>query len=233
MDRFEIAAETRNDRGKGASRRLRRDGKIPGILYGAGNDPVAIQLGHNDVLLHTDHEAFYSHILTLKLDGTPERVVLKDMQRHAYKRGVLHMDFQRVSETETLTMRVPVHFLNEDACVGVKAGGGVISHLMSDLEVVCLPKDLPEYIEVDVKDVELGSSIHVSELTVPEGVSLVLMQSGGGDMQVVSVHLPRMEIEDVEEDEAAAAAAAEGELAEGEGEAPAPEGAEDAAGGDD
>lgn len=223
MDTFKFAAETRNDRGKGASRRLRRDGKIPGILYGAGNDPVAIQLGHNDMLLHTDHEAFYSHILTLTLDGRPEPVVLKDMQRHVYKRAILHMDFQRVSETEELSMRVPIHFLNEEKCIGVKQHGGVISHLMSDLEIKCLPKDLPESIEVDVQAMDLGDTIHLSELNIPQGVTLDLLSGGSDDdLPVVSVHLPRVVEEDVEADEAeaeaSAAAAASGEEAKAEDE---------------
>lgn len=225
MDTFKFAAETRNDRGKGASRRLRRDGKIPAILYGAGNDPVAIQLGHNDMLLHTDHEAFYSHILTLTLDGRPEPVVLKDMQRHVYKRAILHMDFQRVSETEELSMRVPIHFLNEEKCIGVKQNGGVISHLMSDLEIKCLPKDLPESIEVDVQAMDLGDTIHLSELNIPEGVTLDLLSGGSDDdLPVVSVHLPRVVEEDVEADEAeaeasaAAAATDEEAKAEDEGE---------------
>jgi large subunit ribosomal protein L25 len=170
MDKFQIEAESRNDRGKGASRRLRRAGKIPAIVYGAGGEPNAIQLGHTDMLLHTAHEAFYSHILTLKVDGRSERVVLKDMQRHVYKPFIMHMDFLRVSEREALTMRVPLHFINEDRCVGVKTGGGIVSHLMSDLEIVCLPKDLPEYIEVDIEQLQIGESIHLSELALPPGV---------------------------------------------------------------
>jgi len=192
MDKFELEAESRNDRGKGASRRLRRAGKIPAIVYGAGGEPSAIQLGHTDMLLHTAHEAFYSHILTLKVDGKGERVVLKDMQRHVYKPFIMHMDFQRVSERETLTMRVPLHFVNEDRCVGVKTGGGIVSHLMSDLEIVCLPKDLPEYIEVDIEQLEIGQSIHLSELELPLGVQIASVLHGGDDsLAVVSLHLPR------------------------------------------
>ena len=119
MDIFEIEAELRHDRGKGASRRLRRAGKFPGVVYGAHKDAVAIQLPHNELLLHTQHEAFYSHILTLKIDGKGERVVVKDIQRHPYKPFLQHMDFLRVSETETLTVRVPLHFINEERCAGV------------------------------------------------------------------------------------------------------------------
>lgn len=207
MEKFEIAAESRNDRGKGASRRLRRAGKIPSIVYGAGPEPKAIQLGHTDMLLHTAHEAFYSHILTLKIDGKAERVVLKDMQRHVYKPFIMHMDFQRVSETETLNIRVPLHFVNEDRCAGVKIGGGVISHLIADLEITCLPKDLPEYIAVDLEHLNVGDSLHLADLQLPPGVQITLLLHGGDvNLAVVSLHLPRGGASE-EGGEAAAAAA--------------------------
>jgi len=196
MEQFEIVAAQRDDKGKGASRRLRRTGYIPGILYGAGKDPVSIQLEHNDVLKHTDVEAFYSHILTLKLPDSSERVVLKDMQRHPFRAQVMHMDFLRIDENEKLTMRVPLHFINEENCVGVKTGGGVISHLMTELEILCLPRDLPEYIEIDVEHLDLGDAIHLSEVTVPEGVEIVSLAHGGDAAQsVVSVQVPRAVIE--------------------------------------
>ncbi len=220
MNQFEIEAESRNDRGKGASRRLRRAGKIPGVVYGAHKDAVAIQLVHNDMLLHTEHEAFYSHILDLKVDGTPEKVVLKDMQRHPFKPFIMHMDFLRVDESEELTMRVPIHFVNEERCVGVKQSGGVIAHLMSDLEISCLPRNLPEYIEVDVAALDVGDTVHLSDLTMPEGVQLTLLAQGGDEaLPVVSVQVPRAVSEDEEGEEA------EGDEAPAEGgEAPAPEG---------
>jgi len=192
MNKFEIAAVTRADRGKGASRRLRREGKLPAVLYGGHSDPVAITLDHNDILLHTAHEAFYSHILTLNLDGKTERVVVKDMQRHVYKPRIHHMDLLRVSETEVLNMRVPLHFLNEDTCVGVKVGGGVISHQQSDIEITCLPKDLPEFIEVDLKDMNVGDTLHIGELTLPEGVQITALLHGGDDtLPVVTVYAPK------------------------------------------
>lgn len=201
MNIFEIEAELRHDRGKGASRRLRRDDKIPAIIYGGHNDAVAVQLAHNEILLRTAHEAFYSHILTLKVDGVAERVVLKDMQRHPYKPFIMHMDFLRVSATEALTIRVPLHFINEERCIGVKQSGGVISHLMSDLEVTCLPQDLPEYIEVDVAALDIGDSIHLGELTVPSGVQLTVLAHGGDENQaVVSVNAPRVGGEDDEDE---------------------------------
>ncbi|MGR8920487.1 MAG: 50S ribosomal protein L25/general stress protein Ctc [Gammaproteobacteria bacterium] len=211
MNKFEIEAESRHDRGKGASRRLRRAGKVPAIVYGAHKDPVAIQLGHNDVLQHAEHEAFYSHILDLKIDGTAEKVVIKDMQRHPFKPFIQHMDFQRVDESEALTMRVPLHFLNEGTCVGVKQHGGVISHLMSDLEITCLPKDLPEYIEVDVAELDVGDAIHLGQLTMPEGVQITSLIQGGEDsLPVVQVIVPRAVVEEEAEGEAAEAPA-EGE----------------------
>jgi large subunit ribosomal protein L25 len=212
MEQFEIVAAQRDDKGKGASRRLRRTGYIPGILYGAGKDPVSIQLEHNDVLKHTDVEAFYSHILTLKLPDSSERVVLKDMQRHPFRAQVMHMDFLRIDENEKLTMRVPLHFINEENCVGVKTGGGVISHLMTELEILCLPRDLPEYIEIDVEHLDLGDAIHLSEVTVPEGVEIASLAHGGDAAQsVVSVQVPRAVIEPEPgvEDEADADAAPE------------------------
>jgi len=192
MNIFEFDAEPRHDRGKGASRRLRRDGRIPAVIYGGHKDAVAVQVAHNDVLLRTAHEAFYSHILTLKVGGTAEKVVLKDMQRHPYKPFIMHMDFLRVSETEEITMRVPLHFLNEERCVGVKQFGGVISHLISDVEVNCLPQDLPEYIELDLEPLNIGDTIHLGEINLPKGVQLTVLQHGGDANQaVVQVHAPR------------------------------------------
>jgi large subunit ribosomal protein L25 len=209
MENFEIVAAPRDDKGKGASRRLRRTGYVPGILYGSDKDPVSIQLEHNDVLKHTELEAFYSHILTLKLPSGSERVVLKDMQRHPYKAQVMHMDFLRVRENEVLTMRVPLHFINEEKCVGVKDHGGVVSHLMTELEILCLPRDLPEYIEVDILALDVGDSLHLSDLKVPEGVEIAALASGGDPAQpVVSVQVPRVVAEPEEGED------------EGDGEAP-------------
>ncbi len=202
MEDFAIVAALRDDKGKGASRRLRRTGYVPGILYGADKDPVSIQLEHNDVMKHTELEAFYSHILTLKLPSGTERVVLKDMQRHPYKAQIMHMDFLRVRENEMLTMRVPLHFINEEKCVGVKDHGGVVSHLMTELEILCLPRNLPEYIEVDILGLDVGDSLHLSDLKVPEGVEIAALASGGDPAQpVVSVQVPRVAAEPEEGDD--------------------------------
>jgi large subunit ribosomal protein L25 len=188
MQQFEINAETRVEQGKGASRRLRRAGKVPAIVYGAGKDPKSIQVSNAEMLMHLKHEAFYSHILTLSLDGASERVVLKDLHRHPFKPYLMHLDLLRVAENEALTMHVPLHFINESVCVGVKAEGGVISHLMSDVEIQCLPKDLPEFIAVDIGEMHVGETLHLSDLSLPEGVEIV----GDVEQGVVSCHQPRV-----------------------------------------
>jgi large subunit ribosomal protein L25 len=201
---FEVKAQARDDMGKGASRRLRRAGLVPGIVYGAHKEPTMISLVHNDLIKHLEHEAFYSHILDLKLGSKSEQVVLKDLQRHPSKPFILHADFLRVSAKEKLRVHVPLHFINEDVAPGVKQGG-MVSHTVTDVEVSCLPKDLPEFIEVDMSGVEIGQSIHLSELVLPKGVELPLLAQGADqDLMVVGIHAPR-----------AASAAEEGE---GEGE---------------
>jgi large subunit ribosomal protein L25 len=210
LNKFEIIAEPRGAQGKGASRRLRRAGKIPAILYGAGREPLAIQLDHEKTWLQTEVEAFYSHILTLRLGGAEEKVVVKDMQRHPVRQLIMHMDFQRINEAEELTLRVPLHFVNEDTCVGVKQGGGVISHQMSDLEVMCLPRDLPEYIEVDLADLGVGHTIHLADLKMPDGVRIASIVHGGeSSLPVVTCHTPRT-AETAEGAEGGEAAAAPG-----------------------
>lgn len=193
QDRFQVTAEPRTEQGKSASRRLRRSGKVPAILYGAGKDPASIQLDHNEMLLHTEHEAFYSHILTLKMSsGADEKVVLKAMQRHPVRPLILHVDLLRINESEELTLRVPLHFLNEETCPAVKTNGGVISHHMNDLEVLCLPKDLPEFIEIDLMDVAIGDTIHLADLKMPAGVRIASVAHGGDSMlPVVSINAPR------------------------------------------
>ena len=208
MENFEIVAQLRTVKGKGASRRLRRDGVVPAIVYGAGKEPVSLSISQNEVLKHLEHEAFYSHILTVNIDGNSEKVILKDVQRHPYRNLILHLDLQRVSETEKLTMRVPLHFINAEVCVGVKKGGGVISHHMSEVEISCLPKDLPEFIQVDLENIQLHETLHISDLVSPEGVEV----RGDGDHAVVSVHLARG---DKEESNAGEEKAADTETKEG------------------
>lgn len=204
---FEINAEVRTDQGKGASRRLRRAGKVPGILYGAHQDPQPIMLDHSELLKNLEFESFYSHILVVKVDGNEQQAILKDVQRHPAKNQILHVDLLRVSADEEIRVHVPLHFLNESTAVGVKQQGGVISHNMVEVEVECLPKDLPEYIEVDVADLKLGEALHLSDIKLPEGVRIVeLMHGEEHDQPVVSIHHPRVSAEEEPAAEAAEAA---------------------------
>ena len=198
LNQFEITAEPRTAQGKGASRRLRRAGKIPAILYGADKAPVSLQLDHQKMLVQTEHEAFYSHILTIKTGAVEEKVVVKDMQRHPVRKIIMHMDFLRINEAEELTLRVPLHFLNDEICVGVKQSGGVISHQMSDLEIICLPKDLPEFIAVDLANLALGHTLHLADLVLPAGVRIASLVHGGEDwLPVVTCYTPRADVEPV------------------------------------
>ncbi|MCU7842636.1 MAG: 50S ribosomal protein L25/general stress protein Ctc [Candidatus Thiodiazotropha sp. (ex Monitilora ramsayi)] len=183
---FEITAEARNDTGKGASRRLRRLGQVPGIVYGAHKEPTMISLTHHEMVHALESETFYSSLLTLKLGKKKETVVLKDLQRHPAKPFILHMDFQRVQADEKIRLHVPIHFVNEDTCPGIKSGGQA-SHVMADVEISCLPKNLPEFIEVDMSNLEMGAVLHASELTLPEGVELAASDSGE-DPIVLTIH---------------------------------------------
>ena len=192
MQEFELAAQRRTEHGTSTSRRLRRHDLVPAILYGANKEPVSLTLSHNELQKHLQQEAFYSHILTLKIDEQPEKVVLKALQRHPYRLSILHVDFQRVSETQTLYKTIPLHFINEDKCVGVKQGGGVVSHHLVEVEIRCLPKDLPEFIAIDLSEINLNQVIHLSNLALPAGVEIVALLAGAEhDLPVVSVHLPR------------------------------------------
>ena len=202
---FELNAEPRSDTGKGASRRLRRAGKVPAIIYGGDVAPEALTLSHNEVLRNLEHEAFYSHILTVRSGGNEMQAILRDLQRHPSKAIVMHMDLQRVIATEKLWTNVPIHIVGEDVAPGVKAGG-LVSHDLTDVEVECYPKDLPEYIEVDISSLEVGDSIHLSGLKVPDGVTLTELERGEDhDISVVSIHAKR-----IAEEEGVEAPAAEG-----------------------
>ncbi|MCP1727357.1 large subunit ribosomal protein L25 [Natronospira proteinivora] len=202
-DQFTLNAEVRDDKGKGASRRLRRQGRVPGIIYGGSKEPVVISVDHDELVNHLKNEAFFSHILDIKVGSKTEKAVLKDLQRHVYKPTVVeHLDLQRISAKEKLRMQVPLHFEGEKECPGVKLNGGVVTHDMVNVEVSCLPKDLPEYIEVDVSTLDIGDSLHLSDIKLPSGVELVeLMHGDDHDQQVVSIHQPRAAKEDLEEDE--------------------------------
>ena len=227
MNDYELRGELREGSGKGAARRLRRSGLIPAVLYGAGKDTVSLALDANDVHKRLANEAFFSHILDVQVGGEGTQAVLKALQRDPATDRVVHMDLLRVSSTQEITMHVPLHFMGEDTCPGRKAGG-VINHLLVDLEISCLPQDLPEYIEVDMSQMDIGDSLHLSELAMPPGVTLLaIAQDPEHDQPVVAIqHSQKFD----EEEEALLA---EGELPEegaipaAEGEAPASSAEED------
>lgn len=185
---FNLDAEIRTDIGKGASRRLRRAEKVPAVLYGADKEPVSLTLEHNKVLQAQEFEAFYSHILTLNIGGEKVEALIKDMQRHPFKPKILHMDFLRVDAKQAVHTHVPLHFINEETSKGIKLQGGHAEHHMNDIEVSCLPADLPEFIEVDLAEVELGQTLHLSDVAMPKGVtSLELAKGEDHDLAVVTI----------------------------------------------
>ncbi|MEA3413087.1 MAG: 50S ribosomal protein L25/general stress protein Ctc [Pseudomonadota bacterium] len=210
---YVLVAEPRNDLGKGASRRLRRECKVPAIIYGGAKDPQALSLDHNALIHSLENEAFYSHVLNIKIGDTDESALLKDLQRHPARPMILHVDLLRVSADQEVRVNVPLHFVNEDSSVGVKQEGGAVSHLLTDVEVSCLPKDLPEFIEVDLAQVHLNGSLHLSDLTPPKGVKLVELGHGEGhDHAVVTIHATR--VSGSEDHEAAEEGGEGGELGE-------------------
>ncbi|MCZ8131849.1 MAG: 50S ribosomal protein L25/general stress protein Ctc [Steroidobacteraceae bacterium] len=203
---FELIAEFRDDQGKGASRRLRRAGKTPAILYGGKREPRALTVDMTKLQQALDNEKFYSSIVTLKVGEVTQQAVLRDLQRHPWKSVIMHADFQRVLEDEPIRMQVPLHFLNQETAPGVKTGGGMVSHLKNELLVECLPKDLPEFIEADIGHLQLNQSLKISDLKLPAGVTSVEMTQGK-DASVVSVHSQRAEEAETPAAEAAAPAA--------------------------
>jgi large subunit ribosomal protein L25 len=184
--KFELNATARTLFGSGASRRLRSAGKVPGIVYGAAGQAVSIEVDHNTLLLALRKEAFHSSVITLTIDGQTEPVLLRDSQMHAYKPLVLHVDFQRVDINKPVHQKVPLHFINADLAPGVKLAGGSISHVMTEIDIACLPANLPEFIEVDLQNLQAGHSIHASELKLPAGVTVVT--HGSGDTTVALIN---------------------------------------------
>ena len=217
--KIEINAKIRDAKGTGASRRLRNSGKVPGVLYGGDNDSLSIELDSKELFMQFKNEAFHASILTLNLDGKKEPVLLRDFQMHPVRNNIQHIDLQRIDENKKLNVKVPFHFLNEDVAPGVKLEGGIVSHIMIEVDIACLPKDLPTYIEVDLINLAIGDSIHLSEIKAPEGVELTGL-SEENDPIITSVSKPKVVVEEVIE-------APEGEEGE-EGE----EGAEGAEGAD-
>ena len=197
--KYQLAAEMREDLGKGASRRLRLDDKIPAVLYGAGRPAWSLTLNKNQLNRNLQEESFYAAIIELTLEGKKQKVFLRDLQRHPAKQLILHVDLQRVRDDVEMTVVLPLHLLNEETALGVKMEGGVITRNLSDIEVVCLPGDLPEYIELDLADLKLGESLHLSNIKFPEGVSSTELSHGEDhDHLIVGIHAPRAaeEIED-------------------------------------
>ncbi len=204
-DDFKLNAMVRNDMGKGASRRLRREANlVPAIIYGGKKAPENISIVSNELEHSLQNEAFYSHIITISVDGNEQDVILKDVQRHPSKTVVIHADFLRVSKTQKLQTKVPLHFINEDICVGVKMAGGIISHNMTELEISCLPADLPEYIEVDVSAVDVGNVLHISDIALPSGVESVELSHGEEhDQPIFTINKPKAAVEETADEEAA------------------------------
>jgi large subunit ribosomal protein L25 len=223
-EQIDLIAETREDSGKGASRRLRRAGKVPAIVYGGGRDPRAVTF-ERQVLMHKmESESFFSSVLNVSIGGKTRQCILKDVQMHPAKRLALHLDLQRIVADELIRMSVPLHFLNEEIAPGVKTGGGSVSHLLSEVEVSCFPGNLPEYIEIDIKDLELDESLMLSDLTLPEGVELPEL-ANDNNRAIVSIHIVKAapieeDIDEAEavEGEADAATEADAEKKDGDSE---------------
>jgi len=209
--KFDLVAEIREDQGKGASRRLRHEGKVPAIIYGAGRPSRALTFDHNKVLRQLENESFYSSILNIQVNEKSQAAIVKDIQRHPSKQQIVHMDFQRIVEDEKIRMNVPIHYLNAEDAVGVKQEGGSVSQLITDIEVTCLPKDLPEYFEVDIENLGLNEMLYIADIKLPDGVEIpILAQGPENNRPIVSIQFIKEVVieEEVEE--------IEGELVEGE-----------------
>jgi large subunit ribosomal protein L25 len=219
MSEHSIKATGRKDEGKGASRRLRHAAQIPAIVYGGQSAPKSIQLEHEKTWIASQNEWFYSSILSLDIDGQVERVLLRDMQRHPFKQQIMHLDFQRVSENEAIRVAVPLHFINVEKSPAGKASDVVVTHELNEVQVSCLPKDLPEFIELDLSNLQIGDTIHLSQLTLPSGVEVPELKLGADhDVAVVVARHARVEAEEDATEAAAAAAASAASTAEKEGE---------------
>jgi len=226
---FDLIADFREEQGKGASRRLRHTGKVPAIIYGAGRPARSITFDHNEVIQQLENESFYSSILNVKVGDKNQAAILKDVQRHPARRLIMHIDLQRIVEDQAIKMNVPIHYLGEEEAVGVREDGGTVTKMVNDVEITCLPKDLPEYLELDISHLGLDEMMYITDIKMPEGVEIVgLAQAEEEQAQpIVSIHFIHEEIieEEVPEEELEAVEGEEGE----EGEAPEGE----AAAGDD
>jgi len=193
--KIEINAIVRELKGTGASRRLRHAGKTPGVLYGGDKEAISLEIDSKELFMQFRHEAFHASILTLNLAGKKEAVILRDFQMHPVRNNIVHIDFQRINENEKISVKVPFHFINEETAPGVKLEGGLISHIMTEIDISCLPKDLPQYIEVDMSALSIGDSIHLSEVKVPEGVELTTL-SDENDPAITSISKPKVVVEE-------------------------------------
>ena len=193
--KIEINAIVRELKGTGASRRLRHAGKTPGVLYGGDKEATSLEIDSKELFMQFRHEAFHASILTLNLAGKKEAVILRDFQMHPVRNNIVHIDFQRINENEKISVKVPFHFINEETAPGVKLEGGLISHIMTEIDISCLPKDLPQYIEVDMGALSIGDSIHLSEVKVPEGVELTTL-SDENDPAITSISKPKVVVEE-------------------------------------
>jgi len=219
---FDLIADYREDQGKGASRRLRLEGKVPAIIYGAGRPPRALTFDHSKVVRQLENESFYSSILNIKVGEKSQAAILKDVQRHPSKRQILHLDLQRIVEDKQIKMNVPIHYVGEDVAVGVKEGGGTVTKMVTDVEVICLPKDLPEYLDVDISQLDLNEMLYLTDIKVPDGVEIVALTHVEEEQAqpIVSIQFIKEEIIEEEVPEEEELEAIEGEEGE-EGEAPA------------
>ena len=208
--KIEINAKERKSKGTGASRRLRHEGTTPGILYGGVKDSISLEIDTKELFMQFRHEAFHASILTINLEGKKESVILRDFQMHPVRNNIQHIDFQRINVNEKINVKVPFHFINEETAPGVKIEGGLVSHIMTEIDISCLPKDLPQYIEVDLGELAMGESIHLSEITVPEGVELTSL-TDENDPAITSISKPKV----VVEEEIVTEASEEGEEVEG------------------
>tara|TARA_R110002073_G_scaffold294694_1_gene460500 strand:+ start:849 stop:1514 length:666 start_codon:yes stop_codon:yes gene_type:complete len=211
--KIEVSADSRTLQGKGASRRLRGSGKVPGVIYGGENPAQSIQLDHNDLYHKLKMEAFHASILSLSVEGKSEQVLLRDIQMHPFKAQVLHVDFQRVAQDKKIHVKVPLHFINADIAPGVKSSGGIVSHVLTEVDISCFPKDLPEFISVDLIDLALGHTLHLSDLVFPENVEVPALLKGE-DLPVAIIVIPRAVLSEeaaAEDTEAVDEVAEEGE----------------------
>ena len=199
-EEFNLIAEMRDDQGKGASRRLRRQGMVPAVIYGAGRDPRNLMFDHNKVLRQLEDPSFYSSILNIKVGEKSRAAIVKDIQRHPSKKQIIHIDLQRIVEDEQIKMQIPIHYLGEEDAVGVKIGGGTVTKIMTELEISCLPKDLPEFLEVDISELELDQMLNVSDISLSEGVEIsdIIKEQ---DQSIVSIQEIKEIIEEEIEDE--------------------------------